>query len=76
MKDRKVSAAQQVQRRQGVLGDEFGDRERLGETVSGWITAHPHFEVVDMSVTQSSDASFHGVANTLFYFEQLAARTR
>lgn len=48
----------------------FGDRERLGDTVSGWISAHPHVDVVDMVVTQSSDASFHCVAITLFYNER------
>jgi hypothetical protein len=50
----------------------FGDRERLGETVSGWISAHPHFEIVDIVVTQSSDASFHCLAITLFYNEDRA----
>lgn len=45
----------------------FADRDRLGERVSEWIATHPHNEIVDVVVTQSSDASFHCIAITVFY---------
>ena len=45
-------------------------RERLGDTVSEWLAQHPEFEIVEMRVTQSSDASFHCVAITVFYWEE------
>jgi hypothetical protein len=47
----------------------FAQRDRLGETVSDWLAQHPEFEVAEMRVTQSSDASFHCVAITVFYWE-------
>jgi hypothetical protein len=46
------------------------DRERLGEKVTEWLQAHPHVEVRDMVVTQSSDEAFHCLAITVFYWEQ------
>lgn len=49
----------------------FADRERLGDRVTEWIAAHPHCQVTEMVVTQSSDASFHCVAISVFYFETL-----
>jgi hypothetical protein len=49
----------------------LADRARLGDTVTGWLTAHP-VDVIDLVVTQSSDASFHCVALTLFYWENRA----
>ncbi|HEU0029905.1 MAG TPA: hypothetical protein VFQ53_04675 [Kofleriaceae bacterium] len=47
----------------------FADRERLGEKVSAWIAAHDRFQITDVVVTQSSDASFHCVAISVFYWE-------
>ena len=52
----------------------FAQRDRLGETVSDWLAQHPEFEVSEMRVTQSSDASFHCVAITVFYWEDAPAR--
>lgn len=53
------------------------DRARLGETVTAWIDAHPTYEIVDIVVTQSSDAAFHCIAITLFYWESpRVGRTR
>ena len=46
------------------------DRERLGEKVTDWLNAHPHYEVRDMVVTQSSDEAFHCLAITVFYWER------
>ena len=50
----------------------FADRERLGEKVTEWIRAHPKYGVVDVVVTQSSDAAFHCVAITVFYHDDSA----
>jgi hypothetical protein len=46
----------------------YADRGQLGEKVSAWIAAHPEAELVDVVVSQSSDASFHCVAITLFFW--------
>ncbi|MSP16699.1 MAG: hypothetical protein EXR73_08850 [Myxococcales bacterium] len=47
------------------------DREHLGAKVTTWIAANPQAEVVDTVVSQSSDAAFHCVAITVFYWETL-----
>jgi hypothetical protein len=52
----------------------FADRERLGESVTAWLAAHPELKVTQMVVTQSSDAAFHCIAITVFYWEQLPPR--
>jgi hypothetical protein len=51
----------------------FADRERLGEKVTDWLRANSHLEVTDMVVTQSSDASFHCIAISVFYRDPRAA---
>lgn len=43
------------------------DREFLGESVTDWIRTHPHVEVFDKIVTQSSDSEFHCLTITVFY---------
>ena len=45
----------------------FADREGLGEKVTAWIANNGKAEVTEMVVTQSSDASFHCIAITVFY---------
>ena len=50
----------------------FADRERLGESITAWLAARPELKVTQMVVTQSSDAAFHCVAITVFYWEPLA----
>lgn len=52
----------------------FQQRENLGETVTEWITAHPHLSIVEMVVSQSSDESFHCIAISVFYFEPPSGR--
>ena len=52
----------------------FADREQLGEKVTRWIAEHPHHQITEMVVTQSSDASVHCIAITVFYFEPPRAR--
>jgi hypothetical protein len=62
--------------RQGITGVKvfsatmFADREKLGQRVSDWLAEQRQIEVLDMVVTQSSDASFHCVAITVFYRDQ------
>ena len=50
----------------------FADRDQLGEKVTRWVAEHPHVQVTEMVVTQSSDASFHCIAITVFYREPTA----
>ena len=52
----------------------FEERNRLGETITAWIAAHPDIVVSDITVTQSSDAEFHCVAITVAYWQPLAIR--
>jgi hypothetical protein len=47
------------------------ERENLGERITAWLRERPRIRVVDTIVTQSSDESFHCVAITLFYWEEL-----
>ncbi len=48
----------------------FAERDRLGDRVSEWLANNPQLKLVDLVVTQSSDAAFHCLAITAFYFEQ------
>lgn len=45
----------------------FADRDQLGEKVTAWIEAHPAHVLTEIIVTQSSDASFHCIAISVFY---------
>jgi hypothetical protein len=51
----------------------FRDREGLGERVTQWLAEHSELDVVDMKVTQSSDAAFHCITISVFYFESIAS---
>jgi hypothetical protein len=51
----------------------YADRERLGERVTDWMAANPKIAVTQFVLTQSSDASFHCIAISVFYREQLSA---
>ena len=42
------------------------DRHRLGDEIAYWL-ASEKIEVVDTTVTQSSDSEFHCLAITIFY---------
>lgn len=50
-------------------------RDQLGEVVTEWLAAHRHVRLREIVVTQSSDAQFHCVALTVFYFEPPATPT-
>jgi hypothetical protein len=54
----------------------FADRDQLGEKVTSWIAGNSQAEVTEISVTQSSDASFHCIAITVFYRQAQAAAER
>ena len=45
----------------------FADRGTLGEKVTNWIADHPENALTEIIVTQSSDASFHCIAISVFY---------
>jgi len=51
------------------------NRDQLGDHVTRWITEHPQYQVVEIVVSQSSDASFHCLAYSLFYWESLPKKT-
>ena len=46
------------------------ERDGLGDKVTAWLRAHPNAQVTDTIVTQSSDAAFHCLAITVFYWEE------
>ncbi len=46
------------------------DREHMGENIGRWLAANPDLEVVDKTVTQSSDKEFHCVSIIVFYRER------
>lgn len=52
----------------------FKDRDLLGERVTHWLAAHPELEIVDIKQTQSSDAAFHCITISVFYFEDRLLR--
>lgn len=43
------------------------DREQMGETITRWLKDHQDIEIVDRTVTQSSDKEFHCLSITIFY---------
>jgi hypothetical protein len=51
----------------------MAQRETLGETVTAWLADHPTYEVVDVTVTQSSDQQYHCIAITVWYNDPAAA---
>ncbi len=46
------------------------DREQMGETITRWLKEHADIEIVDKTITQSSDQEFHCLTITLFYKEK------
>jgi folate-dependent tRNA-U54 methylase TrmFO/GidA len=46
------------------------DREQMGDNITRWLADNPNVEVVDKTVTQSSDKEFHCLTITLFYRER------
>jgi hypothetical protein len=48
------------------------ERDELGETVTRWMRSNTELEIVDRTVTQSSDDEFHCITIILFYREKQA----
>jgi len=46
------------------------DREDLGDKITEWLQDNGDVEVVDTTVTQSSDREFHCLTITIFYKER------
>ena len=46
------------------------EREELGDNVTRWLKANADLEVVDRTVTQSSDNEFHCLTIVLFFREK------
>ena len=47
-------------------------RDQLGDVVTDWIARHPKNMVVEIVISQSSDAAFHCLSFAIFYWEDLA----
>ena len=45
----------------------IAERANLGETVTAWLTSNPRNRVIDIVVTQSSDAAYHCIAISVFF---------
>ena len=45
------------------------DRQQLGDKVTSWIAEHRHVQLTELTVTQSSDSSFHCITIAVFYRE-------
>lgn len=43
------------------------DREQMGEVITRWLKDNAGIEIVDRTVTQSSDKEFHCLTITIFY---------
>ncbi len=52
----------------------FADRDQLGDKVTRWVADHSDVQVTEMVVTQSSDASYHCIAITVFYRDPSLSR--
>jgi len=46
------------------------DREAMSDNITRWLADHADLEIVDKTVTQSSDKEFHCLTITLFYRER------
>ncbi len=46
------------------------DREQMGENITRWLAENASLEIVDKTVTQSSDKEFHCLTITFFYRER------
>lgn len=46
------------------------EREDLGGEVTRWLRANPQVEIIETSITQSSDNEFHCLTIIVFYIER------
>jgi hypothetical protein len=49
------------------------ERDALGDVITTWIRAHPHYRLIDRVVVQSSDAAFHCVTIVLFFHYRVSS---
>jgi hypothetical protein len=49
----------------------FADRGQLGDKITAWIASSSQRKLTDIVVTQSSDAAFHCITISVFYFEAI-----
>ena len=45
----------------------YVDRNQLGESITKWLAENKQVELVDKTVTQSSDSEFHCLTIALFF---------
>jgi len=50
------------------------DREAMSDNITRWLQEHPGLEIVDKSVTLSSDRQFHCLSIVFFYRERAKER--
>ena len=50
-----------------------GERAQLGDRLSAWSESHPTIEILEVTVTQSSDSYFHCLAITVFAHQPVEA---
>ncbi len=43
------------------------ERDKLSQTITGWINANRAITIVDYKITQSSDSEFHCLTVAIFY---------
>lgn len=43
------------------------DRARMGDDITDWLRRNSDIEIVDKTVTQSSDSEYHCLTITIFY---------
>jgi hypothetical protein len=43
------------------------DREQLGEKITSWLRDNPSVQIIDKTVTLSSDSEFHCLSIVLFW---------
>ena len=48
------------------------DRDAMSDTINNWLGKHPELEVVDKTVTLSSDKQFHCLTIILFFRQRSA----
>ena len=46
------------------------DRDAMTDTINGWLAKHPELDIVDKTVTLSSDNQCHCLTIILFYRER------
>jgi hypothetical protein len=48
------------------------DRDAMTDTINNWLAKHPELDIVDKTVTLSSDKQFHCLTIILFFRDRAA----